>query len=399
VPRSLAILWLTAASLAVTPIVAHAAPPPPTPAAPVKPEPRRQTAYVISLAALDTSRASRDLDAALTRAAESKPPAVVLVIADQCPWRTDLLRDTLVRLKDLSVPLVVHLEAPRQSDATISLGPWLLALASAHAGTPAASLSIRVERDDDLRVLVAEKTDWDAVAHDLRDLIAPHLARRAWLEGASDALLWPRTPRWAWVDSRTGVGLRLAEGDKPAPALNQRLLPLSAASRPADPYPAFTVPAVALAGTAEPFRRADDWHALCKAASFKPPQSPDAAIEGTLAERAADAAHAHDEMSRLRKSIDESLDAAAKDPTNDEETPRHLAAADQSLARLAEILVTLEALLAETPEVLRTLPPGKTPTAGRPASQPARWRSLVQNHRDTADKLRARLADARKAAR
>jgi hypothetical protein len=293
----------------------------------------------------------------------------------------------------------VYLDTPRNRDATLSLGPWLLALAASHAGSPAASLSLRVERDDEARSLVAEKTDWDAAEADLRELLAPHLARRKWLDRAADALLWPRTAWWSSVDSRTGVGLRLAEGDKPAPAPNERLVPLAAASRPADPYPAFTVPAPVLAGAAEPLTKADDWRTFCKAASLKPPAGPDAVVEGTLAERRADAASAHDELTRLRKATDESLDAAEKDPRNNEETPRHLAAAERDLAHLDEILASLEALLAETPEVLRTLPPGKTPTAGRPAAQPTRWRSLVQSHRDAAAKLRDRLADARKPAK
>lgn len=380
--------------------IGHAAAQPAPPASPAQPAApptsstpkaatERREAFGIELVALDTTYAGRQLAEAFHRAAQEKAPAITLLIAPTLPWRSDLVRDALLLIKESRVPVLVFTRR-HESRETVSWGAAALGIASASWGDPIGDLSIRIERDDEHRELAPEKTAWSSVEADLRDLLGPHLARRAWLDGAADVFFWPRETWWVLESksARDHSGHSLTR-EEPKPAADLAVVKLvSAGVSSAEP---FTVRLSHLAGSrGEAPRVPEQVDVFCRKAGVRFFGKSDADISTPLARVRNDVMSMMTRIIASRRLIDEALDAAGRPSLRKEEAAEAARGQENALKDLHLDLEAVEASLADYPEILRTVPPGKTSVASKPSLQPARWRSLVQSERDGAEALRER---------
>jgi hypothetical protein len=253
--------------------------------------------------------------------------------------------------------------------------------------------TIRVSRDDIARSLVADRTDWVAIEHDIREIMTPHATRRGWADGFAEVLTWPLEQWWAIESraSRTALETRLAKGNRPTQHSGERTRVLCKERTADEPFASFVVGLPSLTGSAGTGAvKADDATTLCKAAGLKAPMTHDLEIEGSVDDTRSQAFLAHEELILIRKQTDAALDTVEDKATRAHDAKAQALAQSKPLDRADTIIADLEAALADYPEVLRSIPPGKTPTGSSPAAQPARWRSLIQNHRDAMVKLRDR---------
>ncbi len=386
-------MLLALASFAASPVTfAQTA----TPATkPDKPEaPARTTAFVVKVRAMDSGHAGRAIRRAFEQCAEAKATGIVLIVGASSPWRADVVRDVLREMNGCKVPTMVLVDdfapgKPRQ----VELGPALLAVAAAHWGMDDPVTTIRVSRDDIARSLVADRTDWVAIEHDIREIMTPHATRRGWADGFAEVLTWPLEQWWAIESraSRTALETRLAKGNRPTQHSGERTRVLCKERTADEPFASFVVGLPSLTGSAGTGAvKADDATTLCKAAGLKAPMTHDLEIEGSVDDTRSQAFLAHEELILIRKQTDAALDTVEDKATRAHDAKAQALAQSKPLDRADTIIADLEAALADYPEVLRSIPPGKTPTGSSPAAQPARWRSLIQNHRDAMVKLRDR---------
>ncbi|XVJ57905.1 MAG: hypothetical protein HEQ23_00335 [Tepidisphaera sp.] len=386
---------------AADPATPSATPPP----APIDARPdqskasERQSAFLIQIGAMDSAKASRAIRDAFEAGAKSKAPIVVLSIQATAPWRTDVVREILLDIKSCRTPVIVLLDVVREKPFA-NLGPVLVALAASQGASTESGFSVRVERDASARSLVAEKTDWTLLEADIRELMQPHLARRKLNDGLLDVLTWSAEDWWAVENIASKPPTwTLVKGARPANERGKRVFALCKAPRGGSDFEAFTLPASAMAmANNEAFLQADDLQALGRQTKIKLPTVRDAEIEESVDDAGIRAALIDDEVSLLRKRVDAALDAATGKDVRLSEARSQAQAQLPSLDRADDGIKALEALVTEYPELLRSPPPGQTSAGVRPPAMPARWRSMIQSHRNSVTSLRERaraLAEAK----
>jgi hypothetical protein len=386
-----------AAQPAAHPATSPSTSPPAPPSTPIntRPDPskasERQSAFLIQIGAMDSAKASRAIRDAFEAGAKSKAPVVVLSIQATAPWRTDVVREILLDIKSCRTPVIVLLDVVREKPFA-NLGPTLIALAASQGASTESGFSVRVERDASARSLVADKTDWTLLEADIRELMQPHLARRKLNDGLLDVLTWSAEDWWAVENIASKPPTwTLVKGARPANERSKQIFALSKAPRSGSDFEAFTLPASAMVtANSEAFLQADDLQALGRQAKIKLPTVRDAEIEESVDDAGIRAALIDDEVSLLRKRVDAALDAATGKDVRLSEARSQALAQLQSLDRAEEGIKALEALVTEYPELLRSSPPGQTSAGVRPPAMPARWRSMIQSHRNSVTSLRER---------
>lgn len=361
--------------------------------APLPAKPARAEAYVVTVRALDTAQAGRELHDQLVKAEESKAPVLVLVLSPTVPWRADVIRDVLLDFKGSPIETAVYVE--RGAEASHGRAGWgavALGLGARRWGA-GDLLAVDVRRDDEDRLLAPEKTDWNAVEADLRDLLAPRVAARGWVDGAVDVLLWPRDVWWSSAPAKGGAGTyQLTKAAEPAKADGLSVVKLNAKADGGVPQ-AFQASLRLLTGAdgAGP-RVAASWDAFCKAEKIKPPAHPSEATGTALVDVRIGVEQALEQDALVRGQAETAIDAAEAKKTPDAEAAR---VGSRELIRLqaaAAALLAVEKMFERYPELLRTVPPGKVAVGAKPASNGARWRSLLQSRRDAVEKLKARAS-------
>jgi hypothetical protein len=359
---------------------------------PVKSPPKE--AVVVRLRALDSGQAGKEFHELVQKAREDKAPALVLVVEGDLPWRSDVLRDALVDLKEARVPSAVFV-GPGSPARPAGWGASVLGIAADHWGSPVANFPIEVRPDTEERALAAEKVDWPAVEADLRDLLAPHIARWGWFPGSLDVLMFPMEA-W-WVVRVKGPVFEeyrsLSRGEKPAVAANERALEVCKAS-PARGFVPFTVGVWSLGGRGDkgqpdPSRT---WEDLCRGRKIKAPARAGETTTSSVPEVRAGVEKALEQVKGFREQVEAGVGEAEKKGTPPQQAARAGARERQRIRGAETALKAVEALLDRFPEVQRTTPPGVTTVNAKPGTNPAKWRTLVQGHRDALAKLEARAA-------
>lgn len=356
-----------------------------------QPEPAKappKEAVVVRVRALDSGQAGKEFHELVQKAKEEKAPALVLIVEADLPWRSDVVRDALADTKEAPVAVAIGPSAP---GAGVSWGAAALGLAARHLGTPDGTLAVRVETDAEARGLVAGKVDWPGVEADLRDLLAPHTARRGWVTEGPEVLVFPREGWWSVLASRGGPR-RVVHGERPSVGEGERVQEVCKAGTGSDPAP-FTLDTRWVdTGTGERVVSAGKWQDLCRVIKVKAPARAGETTTSSVAEVREGVVKALEQVRGFREQVEQGLVEAEKKGTPPQQAAR-AGMRERSRIRGAETaLKAVEALLDRFPEVLRTVPPGSTTVNAKPGTNPAKWRTLVQGHRDALAKLEARAA-------
>lgn len=354
-------------------------------------KPARAEAYVVTVRALDTAQAGRELHDQLVKAGEAKAPALVLVLSPSMPWRADVVRDVLLDLKGSPIETAVYVERGEEKlHGRAGWGALVLGLGARRWGAGDV-LAAEVRRDDEDRLLAPEKTDWNAVEADLRELLAPRVAARGWVDGAVDVLLWPREVWWSSSPAKGAEGAYvLSKGAEPAKAEGRSVVKLNREAEGGVPQ-GFQASLRLLTGAdgAGP-RVAASWDAFCKAEKIKPPAHPSEATGMPLVDVRIGVEQALEQDAQVRGQSEKAIEAAEAKKTPDAEAAR---VGSRELIRLQGAVaaqLAVEKMFERYPELLRTVPPGKVAVGAKPASNGARWRSLLQSRRDAVEKLKGR---------
>ncbi len=216
------VMGLTCVAIGLMACEASGAVLPQPPAAPasqeVKPKvPLREAKSVRISGGLDCKLVSDTIIAAVDEAERVAAPALIIELSGVVAYREDVVRDVLMRLKSLLVPIVVWDGSPGSKGlgAMTCRGGAMLMLAAKASGTRV-TLAIGAE-EPETRTLPA-KTNLSLVRADLRELLAPSTKARGVQREAIDLLVGSRARLWLTPQGAGAVVARIVAGDVPPEA-------------------------------------------------------------------------------------------------------------------------------------------------------------------------------------
>lgn len=294
--------------------------------------------------------------------------------------RWDLAARLADALRASAVPVSTHLPATRRGPAGVA--QWLVWLAAdqryAHPDA-----TVRTGADEALRLLAPEETAWGPIEESLTALITdaapdapPELAR---------ALLFPSERVWALVSASGRPPRLFASRPEPEPDARPLLLVDRSASR--GWMVTLAAPTMAQLGFAH--EQAASEGALRRAQGSAGLSTREITIDAPLADvrrQAADAfRHADDTIERLGEVLEQRADQSVARDVIRRRGRDVVESAREALEGLARVEESAE----QTPELLRTAPPGQTAVGSRPESASAAWRRALQSRADRLNRLKA----------
>lgn len=343
----------------------------------------QKDAPVIALDALDSMKSAVDFESAIRKSARAKPPAIVVVIPATLPSRTDGLRIAVIALKDAKLPIVVY-----TTDAGKELSPAALALgvSAAHWGTgfdDVGAVTVPLRPESAQRDLVEEKMPWESYEADLRELLAPKFAARKWFAQSADVIYGPKHTWWAALDGKQWTVTK----DKPAPAAGRRVELLSDEGRQRE-FNTLLAPLVQAGSAPE---KSGSWDQLCRTLKIKTAAKADTTVGVPLAKVLSSVIASEAKAKGALSGLADAIQAITKGKIDRTPDPAQIRSLKELLAQAETAIGETETLLNSYPEILRTVPPGKTTAGAKPASQPARWRAAIDQYRKDAEAAKQQL--------
>lgn len=337
---------------------------------------------------LDCAEAVRALGEAMHKAEHDGGAAVLVELTDFMPYRSDIVRDLIVTIKEARVPVDVRI-AYTGTDRRASLGQIMVGI-MARRFTVSHPLDVLSPAGVDRRELYAGRVKWDIIETDLRELLRPRLKARANAEAWTELLVSPRKAAWIRASEIATEHPELVFVDKPGPLPGRTVDAVTDASGSEGTggilsarIPLRWLTAAGLVdGVVE--SRAD----VLKALGVDERHAEGIDVSGGAEAASTKVVAAFDAIKAQFKTSDAELAKVPEDHNKlSRETrttiAKHVLAVSESVNKS---VTEIEAIFEKYPEVLRLPAPGTTKVGSKASTYATKWRSLVKADKDKAAK-------------